>query len=243
MGYVARQMLYGLAGRGGYFNKVLRTHPFAYWPLWEASGTVAQSLVNRAQDGTYSSDVSTWPPGTGIGDGYTAPYFDGTNDSINILTADLQSAFDGDTGTVCAWVRVANAGVWTDASDHYIVNFDAPGDYWIYTYKPAQPPPPSRILLQRGAVGIVGLVPTSTPATTEWFHVACTWDSVADELNIYLDGVRTFGAGGMNAWVGTLDAARIGGRAGGTRWEGWLQHVALWSRVLLPAEVTNLATL
>lgn len=240
MGYVARQMLYGLADRGGYANKVLRTNPIAYWPLWEASGTVAECLVNRAQDGTYSSDVSSWPPGVGIGDGNTAPFFDGTNDEIDILTASLQGAFDGDAGTICAWVRVLNAAMWPDANQYLIIGLKAPGDNWVYFQKD-DAPLPNELFVQRGATAIVGNPYTTT--ITDWFHAAATWDEVANELNIFVNGDQNTGAAALAAWVGVLSDAFIGARDGGVRWNGWLANVALWSRVLPLATIVSLATL
>ena len=215
--------------------------PFAYWPLWEGTGTVAECIVYSAQNGTYNSDVSGWPPGIGIGDGNTALYFDGTNDQVNILTASLQSAFDGDTGTICAWCRVLDSTIWPDVFTHSIMGLKAPGDNWIYFQKDASPLP-DELLGQRGAGGIVGLPYTTT--ITSWFYTAFTWDEGINELSIFVNGDQVAGsAAALSAFTGTLNGAQIGARAvGGVRWNGWLAHVALWSRVLSPVEIASFGT-
>ena len=85
----------GLMGGGTYADRVMRYGPIAYWPLWEASGTVAHCLVNPLQNGTYNSPVQGWPPGTGIGDGNTAPWFDGATSFVNIFSVPIQSVLTG----------------------------------------------------------------------------------------------------------------------------------------------------
>jgi len=93
-----------------YWERVMATDPIAYWPLWETSGTVARCLINPAQNGAYNSNVSGWPPGPGIGDGNTAPFFDGTNDYVNPFSVTFRGRFNGAEGTVMIWAKVANVG-------------------------------------------------------------------------------------------------------------------------------------
>ena len=87
------------------------------------------------QDGTYSSDVSTWPVGTGIGDGSTAPQFDGTNDYNDVFSATLQGAFNGEEGTISVWAKVSGSGVWTDGARREVFRILDTTDYqeliWI----------------------------------------------------------------------------------------------------------------
>ena len=97
-------------GAASYVSRVLGFGPIAYWPLYESSGTTAACLVNAAQNGTYSADVSLWPPGPGIGDGNTAPEFDGATEWVNIDTAALVAAFNGAEGSFLIWARVFNVG-------------------------------------------------------------------------------------------------------------------------------------
>ena len=92
-----------VGGGISYTNKVLGidlANLIGYWPMNEAAGTDALDASPESNDGTYNSDVSGWPPGTGIGDGNTAPTFDGTNDYNDLETAAIFADFDGDHGTV-----------------------------------------------------------------------------------------------------------------------------------------------
>ncbi|GAI14148.1 unnamed protein product, partial [marine sediment metagenome] len=82
----------GAGGVLAYDDKVLGMDPIAYWPLSETSGLVANCLVNPAQNGVYTGVTLGQP---GIGDGNTAPYFDGTNDYVDVLTAAFIAAYNG----------------------------------------------------------------------------------------------------------------------------------------------------
>ena len=112
----------GLMGGGSYADKVRSYGPFAYWPLWEQSGTTAVCLTNSAMNGTYARNVAVMGTGAGIGDGYTAPIFTPGNDRVNIFSAALQAGFNGDEGTLMAWGIVANVGVWADGAQRRLVH-------------------------------------------------------------------------------------------------------------------------
>ncbi len=49
-----------------YFRKVLSHRPIAYWPLWEASGSVAFDLAGNALHGAYTGVTLGQ---VGVGDG------------------------------------------------------------------------------------------------------------------------------------------------------------------------------
>jgi len=236
-----------LVGGGGetYDQKVLATGPIAYWPLWETSGTVAHCLVNPLQDGTYNSDVSGWPPGTGIGDGNTAPFFDGTNDCINIQTAALQAALDGSAGTLAVWQKVNAAAVWTDAANRrafytadvtdwqefiHLTKSNVANTYqWRYQA--------GGVLETVNEFGMAGVV--------AWFHTALTWDAAADQVKAYLNGVQTGVTQTiLGVWAGTVDVSVIGAESlvPANPWHGWLAHAVVLGRAATPAEIVTLAT-
>src|SRR5574340_820862 len=104
-----------------YWQRVRSLRPFAlvaYWRLNELSGTTVTDSSGNGFDGTASG--VTWDQ-AGIGDGETAAQFDGVNDTINVYSAGLASAFNGAVGTLAAWVKVNAASVWTDGANRSVV--------------------------------------------------------------------------------------------------------------------------
>lgn len=242
----------GLMGGGGavaptYADKIEGYNPLAYWILGEASGTTAVCQINALQNGTYNSDVAGWPPGTGIGDGNTAPFFDGSNDVIDAFSATLAAAAGNSTvGTLMQWVRVANVGVWTDGAwrlSFYAISGDSQEtlDFRRMTGNGQY-----RQLYEAG--GVSEAVTTAGLSTVAWFCALMTWDinaGVNGEVKMYLGGVQTgatqtaLGAWVGNLaqiWIGALNATPLG------QWHGWLAHTALWGRVLTGGEITAAAS-
>lgn len=114
-----------------YTDRVLAYSPIAYWPLNEASGGTAEDLSGNNYDGSYTGvDLGQ----TGIGDGNTAPYFDGTNDYVNIYSTGFRDVFNGAEGTVVIWAKVFNADVWTDGNVRYPTEFRVDGSNYVYAW-------------------------------------------------------------------------------------------------------------
>ena len=231
-----------LVGGGGetYDQKVLATGPIAYWPLWETAGVVAECLVSPLQNGTYSSNVATWPVGAGVGDGNTAPRFDGVADFVNVLTAPYIAAFNGNAGTTAIWAQVDAVGVWTDGALRYAYNWNRDGNNNIYNRKDNV----NNQIRWRYLAG--GVVNTNAPASAllTWMHLAITWDSVANEVRTFYNGAQV-GAplAPLGVWAGALAAATIGAQTPvpALLWQGGLAHCAVWNTAQSPAIIATLA--
>jgi len=225
---------------GGYNRKVMAYGPIAYWPLWETAGSVAECLVNPAQNGAY---VGTTLGQTGIGDGKTCPFFDGINDYVSAISDPLAAAFKPAVGTISFWAKVYNAGAWIDgqsraflythydASNFVMLKKDNDNNKVLFYYK-------------AGTSKYVEITPYSE---TGWFFGTFTWSAAADEIKGYIDGVQQ---GNTVTSLGTWDPANsisrfLIGSYNTTPiqlWYGWLAHVAVWDRVLSPAAVLDLST-
>ena len=90
-------------------RNVRRANLIAYWPLGETSGSIAADLSGNEQHGTYTGVTLAQP---GIGDGRSAPFFDGANDFVNVLSPGLASAFNGAAGTIALWFHVNSPASW-----------------------------------------------------------------------------------------------------------------------------------
>jgi hypothetical protein len=111
-----------------HIEKVLSYSPTDFWPMNEASGTTAVNLVNAARNGTYGRDVSTMTTGPGIGDGGTAPLFNGTDDYLDVTAAN--ATFNGGEGSFSVWVR-ADATTDNDAVLRRILRVVVDGSNWV----------------------------------------------------------------------------------------------------------------
>lgn len=225
-----------------YYERVLNLDPIAYWPLWETSGTTAECLVNPAQNGTYSSDVSTWPVGTGIGDGNSAPGFDGTNDWVEGITATIAAAWNGSEGTLFHWLKVANVGVWTDGVRRDTMFFQVDGSNYVMIRRSTANNTMQWLYNAGGTLEVVG---TAGLSSTAWVPVALTWSKSAEEMKAYWNGAQTGATQTtLGVWAGTIGAANIGATGVGPAnpWSGWLAHAAVWDRALTQPDINSLAT-
>lgn len=232
----------GLMGGGTYADKVLGTGPIAYWPLWEANGTVARCLVNPAQNGTYNSAVNTWPVGPGIGDGNTAPNFDGVNDYVNINTAAFIAAFDGQEGAVHFWAKVSAAGVWTDAAfrNHYELLAD--GQNYVRIVKSNVN---NALNWRYRANNILESVDLVTGAPTTWMQLGISWSKTNDQVIAYYGGAQTGAIQvGLGAWAGALVTTIIGASNAipALVWSGQIAHFAVFDYPASAAIFADLAT-
>ena len=226
-----------------YSEKVLATQPanlIGYWPLDETSGTNADNLEGAAaRDGTFARDVSTMTTGVGIGDGNTAPLFDGTADICDIYSASFSTAFSGLEGTLSIWMKVLNVGTWTDGVNRVSANLEVDSNNLIRTLQSSTN---NRYVNLMKIVGGDNRTNYDAQSQTGWFHAAITWSDSGNEMIDYLDGSGTT-ITPIGTWVGDLASAltRIGGKSS-IFWSGFLAHCAVWDTPLSAAQIAALAT-
>lgn len=208
----------------------------AFWPLTEQLGSTAFDIVNGRNGSYVGVDLSTTPGPKGSG----APFFDGTNDYVNIFGASLASAFNGAAGTFQAWFKVSAASVWTDGTVRVIGRFLADGNNFVDILKPAS----NNQIQFRYKAGVVAAasVVTNVSSPTGWVSVGITWDKNANEVKAYVNGVQvetTQTASGV--WAGAPAAATtnlgVATQAPTSPWKGWLAQSLLLNRAATPAEM------
>lgn len=224
-----------------YIQKVLGYNPIAYWPLTETSGTTAVCQVNAAQNGTYARDVSVMGTGVGIGDGNTAPDFDGTNDFVNIYSVTFRNAFDGDIGTAQAWVFPDN---WADGSVRNILTLAADADNFIDILKNGA----NAVRFRVKCNGVFNSYNYAVPVGERnlWLHCALTWSwgGVNTEVKCYIatDLKNTFNVAGQ--FTGNLAATTTCiGSANTTpanEYSGLESHCAVFATALGQSAITDL---
>ena len=213
----------------------------AYWPLWEASGTVANDISGHSYNGSYTGVTLGQP---GIGDGRTCPSFDGINDLVNVYSAGLAGVFDGSEGSVLCWARVSPSSIWTDGLYHVFVRLGVDGNNYLLLYKS---PTNNYISLDYRAGGTLKSASTTQfGGSTAWFHIAVTWSKSNDQYKAYANGAQIGSTlTGLGTWSSSLAAANsvLGSNSssGEFPWSGWLAHAMVLNRVTTSTEIATAA--
>jgi len=161
------------------------------------------------------------------------PYFDGANGSIQINNLGLGNSLSLAEGSFQLWMRVYNAGVWTDATARHIFRLDHSGSIFMEFYKTTTN---NQIEYHWDAPFTVRRTITLTGSriTTEWISIAATWSLANNKNRCYFNGIAVVDSTYPNTTTtGTIvdPYSAIGSR----RWAvvtwpfyGWLAHIAFW---------------
>jgi hypothetical protein len=212
----------------------------AYWNLQEATGTNAVAYPDSAMDGTHTS-VDVGIVGNPVV-GNMADY-DGTNSVTNIYSAALNTALNRSKGSLEVVLKIPSAA-WTDGTQRFAALFFVNGSNFIAISEAAGN---NTLLVQYAGGGVTKQVGVST-STTAIFHVVITWDTVEDEMKVYIDGVQSGATQtGMTIMAGNLSATQtvIGAlnTTPNNSFSGSIAHVVLSNRALSAAEIGHRAYL
>jgi hypothetical protein len=238
---IRREMLLGGRRRLSYANKVLAMSPVAYWPLNETTGLTAINYgsLGGAANGVYDSHVilaSVDAPGGG-----KSPRWSSTNtaEQVNIYSAALNGAFNGQLFSIAVWWKVFDVSVWTNGTNHYVFDVGVDSTQHVWTSKTAT----------NGNVqnrSISSEVVTASHSETGWVFTVLTMSKAANQFMVYENGVQVGTTQAVpDTWTGALGSGNC--HIGNSRnlsypWKGYISQVAIWDRVLTPAEIASLYT-
>jgi hypothetical protein len=223
-----------------YSDKVMALAPIAYWPLWEASGSTAYDISGNGLDGSYTGVTLGQ---AGIGDGKSAPRFDGSTSFVDVYSAGLNTAFSGALGSISVWMKVFNAAVWTDGTAGYVLHIYADGNNRI---RIIEDDTNDQLYDEYKADGTAeGDV--ESISLTSWIHLGLTWNKSGNEVSFYYNGVQTGPDTIAGTWAGNLDTnlCCIGAYQNNATlpFNGWLARCAIFDTALTSTQVADLATL
>lgn len=226
--------------------------PIAHWKFDECQGTTVYDSSGNNHTGTIDPEgsgntaVGTCNSGTSTemwNDGTTGKFgaslgFDGTDDEVDIYSSALDSNWDPNHGTLTAWVKVADIGVWSDSAQRNVITLRSGSSNHIYAYKETSA---NSFSLYRNGGGTVESHSLTT-STTDWFHVAMTWDTTDDEQRYYFNGslqatdttIGTF-SGNLNSGTTVIgDFATVGNSF---EWNGQIDDVRIYNYPLSTAQI------
>ena len=192
-----------------------------------------------AGESGYFDDVSVVATSPNGIRGLTAPYFDGTNDFVNIYSAALAAAFNGAEGTLLTWARVSGAGVWTDGMFRNIITIDADASNYLRFYRSSVN---NVISLYYKAATVAESISVTGLPDNGWMQLGLTWNKAADEVKGYKNGAQigttqtTLGewAGAPAATTTVIGAATT---APTGVWSGLIGPTALLNYAATPAQI------
>jgi len=81
------------------------------------------------------------------------------------------------------------------------------------------------------------------PDEDQWHNIIVTYDADQAQQKIYFDGALALTLASSNPLLDTAGLI-IGGHRGGTgrNWDGWIDDIGFWDRILTPAEIADLQT-
>ena len=223
--------------------------PIVHWTLDEGSGQTAADSSGNSRDATLGSIAGTDgndPSWVTCTIGGNALEFDGVDDYVEDPDGELY--INGLTAfTASAWIKSDVTGtdrgflhtIVPDGSDGVLgIRYDAAGSQSGFS---------NVIKIGLSVNGVNQLLESSANIqTTSWQHVAVTWSS-GNQFALYLDGSLDTPGYNEPGRVGSLDNATTlfvgkGGKADLTGgWDGLIDQVRLYDRVLSAAEISALA--
>jgi len=229
-----------------YADRVIATGPIGYWDQGEQAGTISFDISGHSplsqRDGAYTGPTLAQ---AGIGDGRTSALYDGATDYDNIYSASLAAAFNATEGTLLCWSRVANVGVWADATLRYIMRLAVDNNNVVAIERRANA---GQLRWSYRAGSVTEEIALAGLVTIAWFSMALTWSVTGNQVIAYFNGLQTGVPQAIaGAWVGALNAGTTligaGTQVPANVWNGWLQHGIVWDRPLTPAEMLSLGVL
>lgn len=209
----------------------------SYLKLDEITGTVADDFSENNRVGSYGS-VSLASNALNTKISKFAPFFDG-NAHVNWFSDSLSTAFNPAAGSVILWVKMFNAGVWTDATTRLLITLRASASDRVYIAKDTTDNQIS-FVYQAGGVNS-SISDSSLGGVDDWFMLGFTWDTVADEVKAYLDGFQIGSTmTSLGVWTGSIVSgfANIGANSSTSpSFYGWLAHSILLNRAATPEEM------
>lgn len=207
-------------------RRLLVANPIAHWPLDDGAGTTASDISGNGHDGTLVSGP-TW---SGSGQFGGALDFDGTNDQVEVSSIPQGwSAI-----TVAAWVKndTGADGTTNDIMSRW--NFPSSRS-WVLTHHKND-----QYFFEISGKSFL----TGGTVSTDWTHVAGTYDQATGTMRLYVNGSEVASQSGLSGTLPTSSANVIlGGQQNPSNYfDGLIDDARIYDRELTPTEVATLAT-
>lgn len=197
----------------------LLTDLISFWELEEASGT-----RNDAHGTNHLTDNNTVTQAAGkVGN---AGQFTAANSEYLSATDNASLRVGSGDFTFCCWAKLDTLSAFNTLLAKYS------SDYWLYLNSAAGTGARLRITSGTEAQG------GGTVTTATWYFVVGWRDNAAQTLNVQLNNGTVGSIASATPPTDTASAFRIGARSPDLYFDGQIDQVAMWKRVLTTAERT-----
>ena len=216
--------------------------PVAFWKLDENTGTSAYDSSGNGNSGTLypgSGNVPAWVPGK-YG---SALKFDGTDDYVSIT--DSSSISPTGSMTLSVWVKN-----FTESSGNIVAKWDGLAgkrSYQLYGGDVSPPRPMFRISSDGSSGNMSTIQSTQNINDSYWHHIVAIYDSAAQTLDMYLDGIpAATQVTGVQSSIYDSDGnltigveLSSGSPAGGSYGNGIIDDVRIYDYVRTPEQIVE----
>lgn len=197
----------------GYIYKVLTADEdsgydpsslIGFWTQNELSGGVSIDYSGLGHHGAYTAVNlgQAGVPGMGMS---SAGYVTGASFN-NIYSASLNTAFNGELGTVLIFAKVSGVGIWTDGLKHTTFMLRADANNYHSIVKEVTN---GRLGYYGRVGGVSESILKNGVSTTDWMALGITWNRAGVGVTAYFNAVIEGAAQAIaNPWAGNLDADR-----------------------------------
>jgi len=212
------------SGSESYAKKVARIcgdDLVRYYKMEETSGTACIDFSDNTTNGTYINTPTLDDIASPVKGGLTAPLFDGVDQHATLGT--LSPLGDSADFMFSVWMKVANAGVWTDGTERTSMMILNTGSNWVQIKRHSVN---NVMRMECRSGGSVNSLDITSISTTDWFHIGCVVKNTGD-MEVYLDGVSQGTITKSSSWTGSggwLNGAL--GRASDVPFRFWNGHLS-----------------
>jgi len=209
----------------------------AHYKLDESTGTTAYDSSGEGNNGSFCQhmDGDEWEHGKYGSSLYFYGTFDTNRECVDFDSAGFESDFNQARGSMMAWIKVSDVGVWTDGTRRIAVTVRDDADNKVDIVKHSTDDNSLYFNYEDGAASSEAQL--NNTSRTDWIHAAITWnvnyDGTNDEIKYYIDGVLIETdtlAAHDGVFALTPDDNVIGSRntSGTEPWHGWVDDVRIY---------------
>lgn len=237
---VLRVQTYDAAGNPGtskdyFFNVAKPSAPLAVWKLDESTGTAASNAQGTSHPLTL--DTASWSP-----KGRNQAAWKGTGNNYAATSSKVVDT----TGSfsVSAWAKLARTDTIGTVANQNGANIGAFQLYYSDAY--------GKWVFNRydqdtsSGATVVRAISTTPPVAGAWTHLLAVYDRQEQELRLYVNGRLEATTTYTAPWAanGPFEIGRMKGSAGPSSYfDGELDHVQAYNRVVFPDELAPLVNL
>ena len=228
-----------------YIHKLESTYRHSqilYHPMVETAGGVANDYSPEENDGTFVGVDLANAAGPDF-EGVLVPYFDGANDYNDIETAGLEADFNGSELTMLLWLKVNNAGIWTDGTIRRAWNMQMTGGVGDNNIRLERLNSDNtfRVIYQANSTNEIFDI---TMSDTDWFVIALRVSASEDTAKVFKDGSQEGATQtALGSWSGSFSNTVIGSTAvvPSNVWNGWIAHGMIYAEAIPDAVIAYLS--